>query len=46
MHENAEITGAILDTGAMTSVILSLLPRSGLNIILLKFCSWWRRLKT
>lgn len=28
MHENAEISGAILDTAAMTSVILSLLPRS------------------
>lgn len=28
MHENAEISGAILDTAAMTTVILSLLPRS------------------
>ena len=28
MHENAEISGAILDTAAMTNVILSLLPRS------------------
>lgn len=43
MHDNAEITGAILGTGALCGTILSLLPRSSFLLELFNIIIFSRR---